>query len=129
MSASEPEVPEAGSGNTTAHKRHGPTVRGYLTQIELTFRENSLYVGNLYVGGDRVLTKVIFDTRTKWTGVILDNAEGAENPSPYSLTASGSEIAYQPNGELERKNLKQGQDSFTGNVYREQICLFEHPSE
>ena len=63
--------------------RHGPTVRGFSNQIELDFKQNTFYVGNLYVGSENILTKVIFDTRTKWTGVILDNARDADNPSNY----------------------------------------------
>lgn len=55
-------------------KRHGPTVRGYSNSVELEFVENTYYMGNYYIGTDHKLTKVIYDTRTKWTGVVLVNA-------------------------------------------------------
>jgi hypothetical protein len=64
-------------------RRHGPTVQGYSNSIKLDFVENTYYVGNFYIGSDHVLTKVIFDTRTKWTGVVLENAKNAPNPSKY----------------------------------------------
>ena len=74
---------ENSSLNATSSKRHGPVVQGFSNTIELEFKENSLYIGNLYAGSDNILTKVIFDTRTKWTGIILDNAQSADFPSDY----------------------------------------------
>ena len=88
---------ETDERNGTKGKRHGPIVQGYSNLVELDFKENTYYIGNLYAGSDHILTKVIFDTRTKWTGIILDNAENAPNPSDYQLEASGSQVPYLPN--------------------------------
>ena len=104
-------------------KRHGPIVQGYSNLVELDFKENTYYIGNLYAGSDHILTKVIFDTRTKWTGIILDNAENAPNPSDYQLEASGSQVPYLPNNQPERVKLKQDMDRLYGNVYRDEFCL------
>ena len=93
--------------------------------IELDFKENTFYIGDLYVGSDKILTKVIFDTRTKWTAVILDKAENAENPSRYQLEASGSQVPYLPNGHLERISLRLDADRLIGDVYRDKLCLQE----
>ena len=98
------------NGSADASKsnhRHGPTVMGQSNQINLRYLDGpSIYVGSLYIGSENVVSKIIFDTRTKWTGVILDTAANAENASPYSLDASETRIMYKPNGGPERITLR-----------------------
>lgn len=95
------------NASATVHGHHGPIVQGQTNQIELRFRENTFFAGSLYMGSDHVVSKVVFDTRTKWTGVILANAVNADNPSRYALEDSGTQIAYQPRGKMEDITLKQ----------------------
>ena len=109
------------------------TLAASANQVELQFAENSLYVGNLYIGEDYILSRIIFDTRTKWTGILADNAKSTTNydiyPTDWSTTNSGTEIAYMPNNDYERVTVTTGigrdQDKLTGTVFREQMCLVQ----
>lgn len=49
------------------------------------------------------MSKVIFDTRSKWTGVVVASAvdsdgEPVEFRSGYALDTSQTQITYKPNG-------------------------------
>jgi len=66
------------------HHSH-PLVRGSANQVTLQFKENSFYRGDLYVGSEFAHTYVLFDTRTKWTGVVVAGAEGAGAVNSYDL--------------------------------------------
>ena len=104
---------------------HGPRVQANANQIELQFVENTYYVGNLYIGSEYWLAKVLFDTRTQWTGVVQENAMGAERPSDYSTLVSKTRIPYKPNGnDVKRQGIKTNMNKLSGDVYRDQMCLF-----
>lgn len=115
----------ATAGDLNKQKRHGPIVQANANQVELQFVEGTYYVGKLYIGSDYWLTNVIFDTRTPWTGVVLDNAVGSDSRSVYSTDISTTRIPYKPTGDqILRKTIVSNTNRLSGDVYRDQMCLF-----
>jgi hypothetical protein len=67
------------------------------------------------------LTKVVFDTRTKWTGVVMEDATGADNPSLYSPTSSSTVgTVFFP----EKVNLRLDDVQFAADIFTDKMCLF-----
>lgn len=108
------------------HHNH-PRVRGSANQVTLQFKENSFYRGDLYVGSEFAHTYVLFDTRTKWTGVVAAGAEGAGVVSSYDLQDSTTKVGVNRDdaGEPEAKSLSLDSTRFDGDLYREQMCLYQ----
>lgn len=106
----------------------GPAVKGMTNSIELKWRENALYVGNLYMGKDNILTKVVFDTRTRWTGVLLEGID-ADMPSDYDVLASETSVPYTQGSDIVRGQVKSDFDTLSGAVYHEHMCLSQEFGE
>ena len=108
------------------HQHHGPRVQASANQIELQFAESTYYVGNLYIGSDYWLSKVVFDTRTPWTGVVVSEAVGSDMPSEYTTLQSQTRIPYKPgdDDQILRKSIVTNMNKLTGDAYRDQMCLF-----
>ena len=104
-------------------RKNTPVVQGFSNRIYLDFKENAFYVGSAYVGSEKINTKVVFDTRTKWSGIILPTASNADNPSTYDLQTSTTAVPYLPRGHLEHTSLTLDLVSINGNVYRDALCL------
>ena len=107
---------------------HGPVVRAGGNTVDLRFEDQSFYTGRVYVGG--VVAQVIFDTRTDWTGVVLDRCDDCDAPSFYDPLASGSvvlmtdeEKKYLPEDAIQMMD----QCVLKGHAYKDQICLTEPP--
>ena len=108
-------------------KHHGPIVQANANQIELQFAESTYYVGNLYIGSEYWLSKVVFDTRTPWTGVVVSEAVGSDMPSEYTTLQSQTRIPYKPgdDDQVLRKSIVTNTNKLTGDAYRDQMCLFQ----
>ena len=99
-------------------------MQGQGNKIALKFFGIKSYVGNIYIGSNLAKLTIKFDTRTKWTGVILNGVIGAP-PSSFkvrdSLTAEP--IISEATDEAEVKSLAMDLVKYDGNLYRDQMCL------
>lgn len=62
---------------TETRAAHHPVVQGRANQIQLRFFGRQTYVSDLYIGEPFVKNTVNFDTRTKWSGVIVNGVRDA----------------------------------------------------
>ena len=127
-----PEKPQEGflqrNHTKKKHRRH-PTVQTNANQVDLDFLMDSDYLGHLYVGQDYLSDEyVIYDTRTKWTGVNHRTVEGGSLPaSMYDPMDSNTSEPVNPDpstGTPQPLTLKLDDNLFDGNLYKDQMCLY-----
>ena len=67
----------------------------------------------------------MFDTRTPWSGVVVEEAMGSDFASQYSTLISKTRIPFKPDGDqILRKSIVTNQNKLTGDAFRDQMCLF-----
>lgn len=75
-------------------------------QIQLRFFGRQSYVSDIYIGSHLVKNTIIFDTRTKWTAVIVNGVDGAPISS-YQIQNSDSAVPIisEATDEIEEKTI------------------------
>ena len=62
-------------------------------------------MSDLYIGSPFVKNTVIFDTRTKWSGVIVNGVDGAPLSNYFLKTSGTADPVIGSNGDIVNKTL------------------------
>ena len=107
-----------------------PQVQGKSNVLQLEVRGSNDYYGHLFTGSEYRETRMIFDTTTPWTTVNTNGIATAQLVSNYDLeeSTSAKPIKGATNNAADDLNdtfLKHGTVGFTGNEYRDKMCLYQ----
>mmetsp|Transcript_9682 Transcript_9682/g.16288 ORF Transcript_9682/g.16288 Transcript_9682/m.16288 type:complete len:146 (-) Transcript_9682:1086-1523(-) len=86
------------------------------------------YYGSLFVGSNYRYSKVVYDTMSKRTAVVLELASGSENVNTYDLADSRTAApVYDDKFRKQQfqKNIDLGQVQLIGKGYRDNMCLLQ----
>jgi hypothetical protein len=116
-------------------KHPHPQVQGKSNVLQLEVRGSNDYYGHLYTGSEYRETRMIFDTTIPWTTVNTNGIATAQLVSNYDIeesttakpinskTKGGS--ANDAADDLKDTFIKHGTVGFTGNEYRDKMCLYQ----
>lgn len=90
-------------------------MNGLSVDIEVT--SNNEYFGPMYIGSNFEYCRLVYDTTSAWTSVLVAKAKGAKMVSEYDMLKSDTDVAifhevYDPNTQLSEQVHEQATNHF-----------------